>query len=90
MLNMLKFLHHIFCMFFQGKCFSCHILLTDQISLPRPKSQDKNFKYLENEISSLFLKGLQLPKVASDLRVRLKGFDLNLYKVKRKTINGNL
>ena len=51
MLNMLKFLHHIFGMIFQGKCFSGHILLTDQISLPRPKSQDKNFKYLENEKS---------------------------------------
>ena len=51
MLNMLKFLHHIFGMIFQGKCSSGHILLTDQISLPRPKSQDKNFKYLENEKS---------------------------------------
>ena len=29
-----KFLHHILCIIFQGKCFSCYILLTDQMSLP--------------------------------------------------------
>ena len=29
-----QFLHHILCMIFQEKCFSCYILLTDQISLP--------------------------------------------------------
>ena len=28
-----QFLHHILCMNFQEKCFSCHILLIDQISL---------------------------------------------------------
>ena len=28
-----QFLHHILCMIFQEKCFSCYILLTDQISL---------------------------------------------------------
>ena len=28
-----QFLHHIFCMIFQEKCFSCYVLLTDQISL---------------------------------------------------------
>ena len=27
------YFHHILCMLFQEKCFSCHILLTDQISL---------------------------------------------------------
>ena len=26
------FLHHILCMIFQEECFSCYILLTDQIS----------------------------------------------------------
>ena len=29
-----QFLHHILCMIFQEKCFSCYILLTDKISLP--------------------------------------------------------
>ena len=28
-----QFLQHILCMIFQQKCFSCYILLTDQISL---------------------------------------------------------
>ena len=28
-----QFLHHILCMSFQQKCFSCYILLTEQISL---------------------------------------------------------
>ena len=28
-----QFLHHILCMIFQQKCFSCYILVTDQISL---------------------------------------------------------
>ena len=27
------FLHHVLCMIFQEKCFSCYILLSDQISL---------------------------------------------------------
>ena len=29
-----QFLHHILCMIYSEKCFTCHIILTDQISLP--------------------------------------------------------
>ena len=29
-----QFFQHMLCMIFQQKCFSCYILLTDQISLP--------------------------------------------------------
>ena len=29
-----QFLHHILCMNFQEKCFSCYVLFTDQISSP--------------------------------------------------------
>ena len=29
-----QFLHHILCMIFQGKCFSCYVLLSDEMSIP--------------------------------------------------------